>query len=165
MTVRNSLRGRRNKAAGDSCEAWVEAQHDMAKRLGALAHVVHNEPHAKYIRGRLIYTSAGVADYTGILNNGTYVAIECKSTSKDALPRAAIKPMQARHLDAVAKAGGVALLLVEFRGRALSKFAIPWDKVPWTTKRTAESLSFDAELLYPWTIYPDECYLSGLGGP
>jgi hypothetical protein len=97
-----------------------------------------------------------VADYTGCLNNGTATmfAAEAKSTSKLYLPRSAIESKQAAHLDAVAAAGGLAFLLVEFRDENLSsqqyasrdKFAIPWKQVPWKVKKSAESL--DREELF-----------------
>jgi penicillin-binding protein-related factor A (putative recombinase) len=161
MTRDNAAIGRAAQAVGSNFEAYLHGQHDVAKMTGILAHIAHNQAQASVVRGRLIYTAAGVSDYTGTLDrSGISVAVEAKSTKAESLPRAAVKPKQQEHLEVVARAGGLALLLVEFRITELPlhyRFAVPWLEVPWVTKRSAESIS--AEQLGPWLIAPGTCYL------
>jgi len=163
---------RTSQAVGAAFESWIEVQHTKARRLGILAHVYHNEPTVKRIKGELIYIKPGVADYTGTLEGGTATtyAAEAKSTSDERFQRAGIEPKQAEHLDAVARAGGLALLLVEFRIEELPlrlRHAIPWLEVPWKTLRSAQSIS--AEDVAAWRIPndPTHCFLTRwhLGGP
>ena len=164
--------GRTAQAVGAAFEAWIEVQHEKARRLGILAHVTHTYPEAKYIKGVLTYAQKGVADYSGTLEGGhatTYVA-EAKSTSDKRFPRADIEPKQIEHLDAVARAGGLALLLIEFRINEVPlrlRHAIPWLEVPWQLRRTAQSVS--AEDVVAWRISgdPTQCFLSRFhkGGP
>lgn len=161
--------GRTAQQAGSNFESWIETQHEIAERLGILAHVEHSEPHAKMIGGRLTYASPGTADYFGTLDRcGLSYACEAKSTSAPRFQRSGIEPKQQKHLEAVARAGGLALLLVEFRYRQ-ARFAIPWLQVPWEVKRTAESITPDS--VGQWYIdgIPGDgrCYLSKFheGGP
>lgn len=162
----NAAIGKKSKNVGDRFEQWIESQHELAKQHGIVYSVVHNQPTTKFIRGRLIYTSAGASDYTGVLAGGRAFAVEAKSTDKERLPRASVKLKQAEQLDSVARAGGLALLLVEFRHVSVpafpvpdiinARFAIPWLEVPWKVLRSAESVgSYD---LSDWEIHSD-CYL------
>ena len=160
LNLQNILTGRINKASGDAFESFLEIHHSYALRLGILAHIEHNQPEAKMIHGRLIYTRQGVADYTGTLMNkvGSTLAVEAKSTSGKRLAKSVIQPRQASHLDAVAKAGGFALLLVEFRhGPVPDRYAIPWLEVPWKVARSAESVV--SEDIISWQI-DGSCYLT-----
>ncbi len=117
---RNVERGRLAKEVGGRFESWVEGQHEAAKYLGILAHVHHNEPRVKFVDGRLIYEKASVADYTGALEGGARtLAVEAKSTATARFPLSDVTPLQQVHLGAVARAGGLALLLVEFRVAAV----------------------------------------------
>jgi hypothetical protein len=160
--------GRTAKLVGDLFEDWIDGQHEMAQRLGILAHIAHNQAQSKIVKGRLSYVAKGVADYTGMLVGGTTLAVEAKSTALKSLARKAIKKKQADQLDAVARAGGHAFLLVEFRIKTVPlrlRFAVPWLEIPWTVKRSAQSVS--AEALQKWKIEPGTCYLSRVhpGGP
>lgn len=171
--------GRANKAAGSTHEFWIDLQHAAAWREGLLAHVEKNEPHSRVVSGRVLYSAAGVADYTGTLAAGTRstslfsaraplsvldgvtLAVEAKSTSAARLARAEVKPRQAEHLGAVARAGGLALLLVEFRGadpRGAARYAVPWAEVPWAKLRTADSVG--AADLARWSVLPGATYLA-----
>ncbi len=144
MSRPRQLAGSRAQAAGARFEEWVEAQHVLAAHLGILAHVEHNQPHAKVVGGRLIYVKQGVADYTGTLEGGRSLTVEAKSRSGRLL-RSDIEPRQAIHLEAVARAGGLALLLVEFRDQhKIRRFAIPWREVPWEVLRSAESIGLES---------------------
>ena len=137
----SSATGRAARDAGLSFEAWVNEQHARAGQRGALVHVWHNQAVTEVVHGRVIYKGSGVADYTGILFGGMYLAAEAKSTDKERLPRNVITPLQQAHLTAVTSAGGLAFLLVEFRDDAERvRYAIPWHQVPWKTLRTAETL-------------------------
>jgi len=161
MARDNVAIGRTSQAVGASFESWIDGQHEVAKMAGILAHIAHNQAQSNVVRGRLIYTAAGVSDYTGTLDrSGLSVAVEAKSTKAESLLRAAVKPKQQEHLEVVARAGGLALLLIEFRLTEVPlrfRFAVPWLEVPWETKRSAESIS--AEQLGPWLVDPGTCYL------
>lgn len=151
--------GRKKQASGAAFEAWIDAQHVAAKAMGLLGHVEHNQPHSKVINARVVYTACGVADYSLLLPGGIYGAAEAKSIQGDTLLQSLIAPKQTAHLNAVAEAGGVALLLVEFRhedGRN-NRYAIPWKLIPWKVKRTAPSLS--EEDAAHWLVRPGKCYL------
>lgn len=152
--------GRANKAAGDSLERWIEDQHTAAMAMGLIVHVEHYQPHAKMLGGRLVYVRAGVADYGLILaEGGISGAVEAKSTSAARLDRKEVKPAQARHLAACGGAGGLALLVVEFRqGGIKNRYAIPWLSIKWQVLRSAESVE-EAEL-FSWRVPPGVCYLS-----
>jgi hypothetical protein len=184
-------RGRRNKAVGDAFESWVDGQHEMAMRLGIFAHVEHNQAHAKVVNGQVIYEKPGVADYTGCLESvfvesgytiyntnseiqlrkrlpAQYLACEAKSTDGDRLPRSKISPKQQEHLTAVARAGGLALLVIEFRHDTppvFTRYAVPWLEIKWTVLRTAESVAESD--ISQWQVQPGTCYLSRWhpGGP
>lgn len=153
--------GRASQVVGALFEAWIESQHDKALDLGILAHpATHNQAITKVIGGRLIYEKPGIADYTGTLTRGAVtLAVEAKSTQLGYLPRLAITQKQQMHLSAVAVAGGISLLLVEFRKDHINdRYAVPWALVPWGVKRTAESVDEDA--ITKWHIPPQtECYL------
>lgn len=137
---------RASRDLGEEHEAWCNMQHEMAGLRGALAHVVHNAPPTKIVHGKLIWDEAGVADFTGVLHGGGYLAAEAKSVAPgERLRKSRISAKQAAHLDAVTSCGGnsLAFLLVEFRvdhSIAHRRYAIPWHEVPWKIVRTAESL-------------------------
>lgn len=172
------IAGRSSKLAGDAFEIWLSYQHEEAIRRGFLACVEKSEPHAKILSGRVVYTAKGVADYFGTLAAGTRSApsfstparpagsdsgglsfvAEAKSTADERLARAVVSQKQSDHLDAVARAGGLALLLCEFRAAAPTRCAIPWAEVPWRKLRTADSLG-RAEV-GRWIIAPGENYFA-----
>jgi hypothetical protein len=156
---KNVARGRRAKAAGDSAEAFWEAQHQMAVILKILVHWMHNQPGVKHVHGKIIYAEKSASDYTGTRADGRSHCAESKSVLDGRLLRSAVKPRQAAQLDAVARAGGRAYLLVEFRSRdALPiRAAIPWLDVPWRTLRSAESIG--VEDVAEYAVRPNECYL------
>jgi hypothetical protein len=148
----NSIRGRKAKAAGDLFEMWLEQQHTIALRLGILACIEHNQAKAEMKGGRLIYTAPGIADYTGVFDRcGTAAAIEAKSTKDTRLMKSAVSPEQQDYLGRVARAGGFALLAVEFRSdTGFQRFAAPWTLIKWQVLRTAESVS--AIELAEWSV-------------
>ena len=106
------------------------------------------------VSGRLIYAGKGIADRTGLLANGRTLAIEEKTTRSGRLAKKSVKKKQAEYLDAIARMGHVAILLVEFRleGRPV-RFAVPWEEAPWATIKSAWSLGW--EDLEKWAIAPD----------
>lgn len=153
--------GRKAQFVGDSFESWVDGQHVMAKNRGILAHVAHTYPRALHVKGRLSFIKKGVADYSGTLEGGRSLAEEAKSWSKDLFPRSEVDTKQALHLETVARAGGLALLLVEFRRTTpplYQRFAVPWLEVPWSVQNSAPTVA--AADLMKWIVAPDTCYLS-----
>lgn len=167
----NSARGRTAKLVGDLHEGWVEQQLDKAVHLGIVAHYYHNQPTAKKINGEWVLTAPGVSDYTGVLEAGgglrwaTTLAVEAKTVEGMRFYRKDVTREQQDHLQAVADAGGKALLAVAFRvpdltdaaGRVqIYRFVIPWLEIRWVKLRSAESI--DAEELQQWVPHP-ECFL------
>lgn len=160
----NARRGRTAKAVGDRHESWVEGQHEMAMHLGILAHVHHNEPKATFRDGRLEYGKRSVSDYSGVFEGGKALATEAKSCmSGDRFGRNDVTPEQQKHLEATARAGGLAFLVVEFRMPSapfFRRFAMPWLQVPWRVMRTAQSIGILDVELQQWEVQPSTCYLS-----
>lgn len=146
--------GRRARRLGEDLERWVAAYLGTAQRVGAIAWWMKIHPGVVHRRAlidghwgfKLTWGERAAADFVGLLPSGGMLAIECKSVEGQRLARAAIKPQQLAHLDAVDAAGGRALLAVEFRDegaatRTARQYVIPWREVPWTTARTAMSLT------------------------
>jgi penicillin-binding protein-related factor A (putative recombinase) len=163
--------GYKAKLGGMQHEGWVEAQHEKARWLGIIAHVQHNEPKTKRIGGRLIEVAATVADHTGVLEGGRYLAVEDKSVEDRRFAKNKVTREQQEHLTAVAKAGGLALLVVDFKilvERLLThnRAAIPWLEVPWKTVKSAEALYLE-DIDLKWIIIAEDCYLRRWhnGGP
>jgi penicillin-binding protein-related factor A (putative recombinase) len=156
----NIERGRLAQAVGAEGESWIDQQHEAARLLRILAHVWHNQARTDVVRGQVIYSGKGVADYTGTVAGGIALAVEHKSTGKPRLPRSEVSALQAKHLDAQVLAGALAFLAVEFRhedGRK-NHYVCPWQQVPWEVARTASSV-VEATLI-PWKVMPGECYLT-----
>lgn len=143
------------QAAGARFEQWVEAQHVVARNRGLLVHAEHTQAVARVIRGKVVYAAPGVADYVLCLAGGRYAAVEAKACDGPRLYRSRIGSIQARHLDAVARGGALALLIVKYVG--IDYFAVPWREVPWERARSADSVS--AASLASWRIAPGSCYL------
>ncbi len=163
MSTRSSATARASRDIGEAFESQVDTWHEMAGLRGALAHVVHNAPPAKFVHGRLIYEETGVADWTGCMHGGVFLACEGKSVVPNGrLARSRISTKQAAHLDAVTAAGGLAFLLVEFRAAALllhRHYVLPWHEVPWKVVRTAESLS-EEDIAAHYRVNKGEDYLA-----
>lgn len=148
------------QASGARFEAWVEAQHAVARSRGLLVHAEHTQAVAKVVGGKVIYASPGVADYVLCLCGGRYAAVEAKACDGPRLYRSRIGPLQARHLDVVARGGALALLIV--KSEDLEYYAVPWLEVLWEQARSADSarvVSFE-----PWRITPGACYLERFVG-
>ena len=165
----------------DSFKANFKAQYDnlaelatkFPEQFGVSLHLKYqpvwvmgdgSEVAAKVVDGKLIYEKPGISDYTGMLEGGRYIAEEAKSTKSEHLLRSVVKKKQAEHLEFIARGGGLALLVVEFRTPATvesrieirTRFAVPWLQVPWKVLRSAESVS--AEDLCQWAV-DSRCYL------
>jgi hypothetical protein len=159
--------GRAPRDLGEAFENQIDTWHEMAGLRGVLAHVVHNAPPCKVVNGRLIWEKPGVADYTGVLHGGRYLAAEAKSVAPGKrLAKSRVSPKQQKHLNAVVAAGGLALLLVQFRVKVTTTYnphhhyAIPWSLVPWKVLRSAESLDeIDVICIEPYRVEGGKDYL------
>ena len=138
--------GARAKAAGAEWEHWIEVQHSMAIRLGILACATHLEPAVIATPKGIIRKAPSGPDYVGCLADSRCFMAEAKTCSGPRFERARISPLQAAHLAAVSRAGGLALLLLEFREEkaalwTIRRFAGRWEALPWERARTAETLT------------------------
>jgi hypothetical protein len=146
--------GRRAKRLGEDLERWVAGYLSTAQRVGAVAWWMKVHPGVAHrralIEGRwgfkLVWGERAAADFVGLLPDGRMLAIECKSVEGHRLALSAIQPQQRTHLGAVTAAGGVGLLVAEFRDegavtRTARQYVIPWHLAPWATARTAEALT------------------------
>lgn len=142
-------RGRAAQRAGAAWERWLEAEHQAAQDAGGLAWWVHAHAEAKYVRTvggkrELRHVARAAADYVLLTKVGSVVVVEAKHVSPVARAKGPVAdrlgledvPQQQRdHLTATAKAGGVALLAVEYalpgRVAGVARYAVPWLEVPW----------------------------------
>lgn len=151
--------GRKSQQAGAAWEAWLAEQDRIAERVGILAPgtMLHTEPRVLQRGAQIVRAGKSGADRVGVLVGGRAVAVEAKSTNKARLARDDVSEKQQAHLDAVARAGGLALLLVEFRSpqRPL-RYAVEWRKVPWGRLRSAETVGPE---LVGWEVVAP-CYLA-----
>ncbi len=148
------LGGRRAKRRGEALEREVRAYLGSAEVGRVVAHWMQVWPEARHRsapdgrggwRWELRWGERAHADFSGTTADGRSFAIECKTVEGPRLPRTRVEAHQAKHLDAVARAGGVALLALEFRdeGPAASigrLYVVPWALVPWAKARSAESV-------------------------
>lgn len=157
--MRDNAAGRKAQRVGRQFESFVDDQHERARELGIVADVEHNQAHVEVIGGRPQYIEPGKADYTGILEGGRYFATEAKSTLSSRFGRNEVTTKQQAHLERVALAGGLSLLLVEFRTTAVfHRYAIPWLEVPWVIMKTAESVV--QKDIVKWLVVEGDCYLA-----
>lgn len=165
--------GRRADRHGKALEAWTRSQFDAAVLAEVLVWFTKIETPItqvrvrKLVEGRWSWTwelrwgAKAHADFVGCNAAGLCVAAECKSVEGTRLPLAQLARQQVHHLDQVNAAGGVALLVVEFRhvGRgteAARQYVIPWACVPWQKARTA--LSIDEASVAAWAVQSAEMF-------
>lgn len=140
--------------AGKSFEEVIEGHLSTAASNRLVDQWKHNEPH--FVRAgfkRFVPAEAGIADYSGVLFGGIAFGLEVKSTAGDRFAKASVSESQQTHLDALARAGALALLALQFRNDragAVDNFLVPWQAAPWEIARTAESLTRGA--LSAWRL-------------
>lgn len=152
----NSQRGTKSKEAGKAWEREIRTQLHVGEHDKLIAFWAHAEPTFRLVwqsrAGRppeklYLPVKAGFADFSGVLAGGLSFALECKSTMKACYHRSDISEAQQEHLTAVANAGGLSLLALkmhtgdEASGFRVHEFLIPWGRVPWRQKRSADSVS------------------------
>lgn len=146
--ARRRLAGHRARGAGAGFETYlVRFIWPPMRARGLLLRADKTDPPMRPIhdadRGRIfVPAGAGGADFVLLVRGGGYAVVECKSTADNRLCRDELTPEQIRHLDAAVKAGGGAYLAVQFRdGPTSTAYLVPWPSVPWSTTRTAPSIS------------------------
>jgi hypothetical protein len=141
MTKRSA--GALAHATGQLFQDGIANQLEAARMMGEIAWWEHNQPLFRPIgKGRFVAVARGGADFAGILpGGGIAFAIEAKSCDDDRFYRSWLPENQTSHLDAVARAGGLALLAIQFRGAPCSpSYLVEWFSVPWLTIRSAPSI-------------------------
>lgn len=150
------------KAIGSRLEDEVENRLELLLQQGIIGWYQRNEPGLVRGRGRGGWTQAepAGADFSGTIVGGRSFAIECKSC--DGLEpfqytrllhtkgeKKGQKKRQLLHLEAEARAGGLGLLLVEWRPEASPWLTalIPIEVCPWRVRVTNRVLD-------PVTVHP-----------
>lgn len=137
------------RISDDVGRAWETAVTNKLKvlhQIGVVAWWEHGQPQVAWLPHLRAWKKTGDsgADVSGVLSgNGRAFAAEIKSVgSRDGrapvlVREDAMRPRQVEHLDAVARAGGLALLAVQFRGEGSPwlNSVIPWAEVPWEKAR------------------------------
>lgn len=90
-----------------------KSNHYYYKR--GMAHVTKNEPHLRIAKRRLMFSSSGGLDYSGIENGGKHISFELKETEKSVLPLGNIRMVQVDIMQRELKFGADAFLLVYFK--------------------------------------------------
>lgn len=156
--------GKKAQSVGENFEGRLRALLEGARLSRRLVWWTKIETPTKQVRlprpvngerYKIVWGEKAAADFMAVTEGGCPVVIECKSVQGTRLPQAAIQPQQRTQLDAVAAAGGLALLAVEFRteGKVIHharQYLVPWRTVPWEKARTAWSLTETA--CVPWVI-------------
>lgn len=187
---RARAQGRAANASGRWGESWVDDHHALALERGLVAVVDHvgppTQPHvvagrlARDRRGRVLAAVTGLAppDYLGCTADGRALAVEAKRRegrlgaplSDDELEagvdaRDALERHQAEYLAAVARSGGLALVVVTFlrsaKGRpVVTQHAVPWRALAgrWHSPKGGR-LSVGPEDLDDYRVVGD-CYLA-----
>lgn len=156
----------------------IGGQLEAARQRGTVAYLEHAEPGYRLMGGRPIATEQGGADWSGFFANGALAfAIESKSVQGDRFyyndllrktkQGTKVPRQQMVHLGACDRAGGLALLALEFRdvetfaGQSVAppkRFAVPWAEVPWEVAISAKSVR--PEALKGWELAPTgKCFL------
>ncbi len=164
--------GHLSRDVGDGWEQAIENKLAVLHQLGVIAWVEHQQPELFSLgvvrRGPRVIQAWGKgapsgADYSGVLGRqsprpGLAFALEAKSVGpKEGRDRSLvyedeISPTQIDHLNAVARAGALAVLAVQFRRQREPWLlaAIPWAEVPWERERVKHHLR--AEDCAAWRI-------------
>lgn len=159
MRIAKQLAGAEAMWFGSQFEAWIHGQHETAVNAGLVAWHRHISPKVRWVgkgpRGQRfgIVVGEACADYALQLVGGQSVVLEAKSVKEPhRLAICDFKKQQREHLTACARAGGLALMLAEFRSPngQHKRFAVPWLEVPWRVRRTAQAL--DAIDLRGWEV-------------
>lgn len=148
--------GRTAQRCGSELEAWTEGLLKTAKDQRLLRYVKRVPVPTKRKRARgadgtwgweLVEAGKAAADFDGILPSGLPLVVECKSVDDTRLYFDAVQAQQVEQLEVAAEVGGVALLVVEFRGQPVKgvhvvprQYAIPWREVPWQIAESAMGL-------------------------
>lgn len=149
-------------AQGDAFELRLAYHHAAALRAGLLADVRHVSPRMRAVRQgrgiRWVVVGHACCDYVGTLGDGRALVVEAKSTGDARLAYSQIEPQQVAQLAAVSAAGGLALLVVEYRAVG-AIYAVPWREVPW--RRSGRGLSLSPADM-PSRRVTGDCYLRAL---
>lgn len=159
-TRNNRAIGTYAKTVGDDFERVIASFIAADRQKDVVGHRRHAMPtfarrfNQKTKRVEFMPVAQDGADYSGFFSRGGIPwGVEIKSTKEGRIMRNALTERQQEHLSAIADAGGVALVALEFRGsetfagQSISRphrFIVPWRDVPWRIARTAESVSVEA---------------------
>lgn len=137
---------------GRAFEEAAENKLTVLKQIGIVAWWEHQHPEMFRRNGMWMKGAASGADFSGVLRGGRAFALEVKSVGPDEerdpvlIREKAISPKQLEHLDAVAAAGGLAVLAVQFRHELAPWLVavVQWTRVPWEQARVRSHLRPEA---------------------
>lgn len=157
--------GRTAQAVGKHLEQIVAAQIECATQARLVVWSAHNQPLFRQVGpARFVRAQASGADWSLVFNGALAGALEVKGTADRRFYRSAITDLQQEHLEQVARAGGLAVLLVQFRSEAgWPIYRVPWQAVPWErASATKDAPSVTAEAVEPWRFNPGGGLFDGL---
>lgn len=164
---RVSSGGRRAQQHGDAFEKWLEGQHDAALGIQMLAWWRKTGCAMKKLPGKgWTPVGKGPVDYVLYTPGRRTLIVEAKSFEGARFPRAKVPPHQQDHLERHARANpdeasGALLVLraADVTGYHVRHFAVPWARVPWVAKVSAEAVYLDDPALGLWEVR-EPLYLS-----
>lgn len=122
--------GRRNKAAGETFERWIESACQYYLDLN-IAHI-EKTPEPFHITGKDrdgtvkgYYEKKGQPDYKGILCDGTGIMFEAKHTSTEKMQQNVVSEVQWKNLDLYEKYGAHCYVMVSMNLKRF--YRVPWD--------------------------------------
>lgn len=132
--------GHLSNDVGKAFDGRLEAAMEIAQQTRVIEWFAHQQP--AFTLSRKPVKQSGT-DFVGVLRGGLMLAVESKSVKGDTLefdlivpdptakhPYGAFRQEQVAHLNGTQRAGGVALVAVEFRlEHSHHPFLIPWDEL------------------------------------
>lgn len=140
MNTSNQLRGRRNRAYGETFEKWLiyACEYYWDKRIACIEKTPEPmKPLKPYDRSRgtfvACFSKRAQPDFKGVLRDGSCVIFDAKHTEKDRITQSAVSIEQEKMFDRYSEMGAHCFVIVS---AGLQKFF----RVPWSTWKNMKVL-------------------------
>lgn len=139
-------------SVGRAFEEAIENKLTVLKQTRIVAWWEHQQPRMFRRGGVWLKGEASGADFSGVLEGGRAFALEAKSVGPEherepvLILEKHVSEKQRDHLNAVARAGGLAVLAVQFRHELAPWLTavITWSSVPWERAKVRSHLRAEA---------------------